>query len=42
MRKFPILQLLQLIALEQEYFLFMALLQTSGTKEQQNNDLSWG
>jgi len=42
MQEFSVLLLLQLIALEQEYFLFMALLQTSGTEEQQNNDLSWG
>lgn len=42
MQKFSILLLLQLIALEQEYFLFVALLQTPGTKEHQNNDLGRG
>lgn len=42
MHKFSVLQLLQLIALEQENFLFVALLQTPGTKERQNNGLSRG
>lgn len=42
MHKFSILLLLQLIALEQEYFLLAALLQTPGTEEHENNDLSQG
>lgn len=42
MHKFSILLLLQLIALEQEYFLLAALLQIPGTEEHENNDLSQG
>lgn len=42
MHKCSILLLLQLIALQQEYFLFVALLQAPGTEEHQNNDLRQG